>query len=68
MTSNTKYVLMLIHISDMILYMNKNKEIVYMPHPNVTVYDLLLSCPGDVLDLKDIIEECITSFNNTIGK
>lgn len=39
-----------------------------MPHPNVTVYDLLLSCPGDVLDLKDIIEECITSFNNTIGK
>lgn len=68
MTSNAKYVLMLIHISDMILYMNKDKEIVYMPHPNVTVYDLLLSCPGDVLDLKDIIEECITSFNNTIGK
>ncbi len=38
-----------------------------MPRPNVTVYDLLLSCPGDVLDLKDIIEECITVFNNTLG-
>lgn len=38
-----------------------------MPRPNVTVYDLLLSCPGDVLDLKDIIKECITVFNNTLG-
>ena len=38
-----------------------------MPHPNVTVYDLLLSCPGDVLDLKNIIEECITAFNSTLG-
>ena len=39
-----------------------------MPRPNVTVYDLLLSCPGDVLDLKNIIEECITAFNSTLGK
>lgn len=38
-----------------------------MPRPNVTVYDLLLSCPGDVLDLKNIIEECITAFNSTLG-
>ena len=38
-----------------------------MPHPNVTVYDLLLSCPGDVLDLKNIIEDCIAAFNSTLG-
>ncbi len=38
-----------------------------MPRPNVTVYDLLLSCPGDVLDLKGVIEECTTIFNNTLG-
>ena len=39
-----------------------------MPHPSVTVYDLLLSCPGDVLDLKSTIEECVKSFNSTIGE
>ena len=39
-----------------------------MPHPSVTVYDLLLSCPGDVLDLKGTIEECVKSFNSTIGE
>lgn len=39
-----------------------------MPHSGVTVYDLLLSCPGDVLDLKPTIDECVKSFNSTIGE
>ncbi len=39
-----------------------------MPRTGVTVYDLLLSCPGDVLDLKSTIEECVKSFNSSIGE
>ena len=39
-----------------------------MPHIGVTVYDLLLSCPGDVLDLKDTIDACVKSFNNSLGE
>lgn len=39
-----------------------------MPRRGVTVYDLLLSCPGDVLDLKPTIEECVKSFNSSIGE
>ena len=39
-----------------------------MPRTGVTVYDLLLSCPGDVLDLKPTIEECVKSFNSSIGE
>ena len=39
-----------------------------MPHRGVTVYDLLLSCPGDVLDLKSTVEECVKSFNSSIGE
>ena len=39
-----------------------------MPHIGVTVYDLLLSCPRDVLDLKDIIDACVKSFNISIGE
>ena len=39
-----------------------------MPHIGVTVYDLLLSCPGDVLDLKDTIDACVKSFNASIGE
>lgn len=39
-----------------------------MPHIGVTVYDLLLSCPGDVLDLKDTIDSCVKSFNASIGE
>ena len=34
-----------------------------MPRVGITVYDLLLSCPGDVLDLKDTIDSCVKSFN-----
>lgn len=39
-----------------------------MPKVGVTVYDLLLSCPGDVLDLKEIIDECVKNFNSFIGE
>lgn len=39
-----------------------------MPHSNVIIYDLLLSCPSDVVDLKDVIDDCVKSFNTTIGE
>ena len=39
-----------------------------MPHIGVTVYDLLLSCPADVLDLKETIDACVKSFNASIGE
>ena len=39
-----------------------------MPKMGVTVYDLLLSCPNDVADLKTSIEECVKSFNISIGE
>ena len=39
-----------------------------MPHIGVTVYDMLLSCPGDVLDLKGTIDACVKSFNASIGE
>lgn len=38
-----------------------------MPRIGATIYDLLLSCPGDVVDLKDIVKECIDDFNNLYG-
>ena len=39
-----------------------------MPRVGVTVYDLLLSCPGDVLDLIDVVNACVKSFNSSIGE
>ena len=39
-----------------------------MPREGVTIYDLLLSCPGDVIDLIDIVKECIEDFNRVHGK
>ncbi|WP_265574928.1 hypothetical protein [Clostridium botulinum] len=38
-----------------------------MPRPGVTIYDLLLSCPGDVIDLKKIVKECVDEFNRSYG-
>ena len=38
-----------------------------MPRTGITVYDLLVSCPGDVIDYLDIIKECVENFNKTIG-
>lgn len=39
-----------------------------MPRKNITAYDLLISCPGDVSKYVDVIKECIESFNITIGR
>lgn len=38
-----------------------------MPRTGATIYDLLLSCPGDVVDLKDIVKECVDDFNRLYG-
>jgi len=32
-----------------------------------TTYDVLLSCPGDVLDQMDYVREAINTFNETVG-
>ncbi|MCH5350532.1 MAG: hypothetical protein J1F39_00995 [Clostridiales bacterium] len=34
----------------------------------ITEYDILFSCPNDVVELKHAIQECIDSFNNSLGK
>ena len=39
-----------------------------MPRMGITAYDLLISCPGDVVQFLDIIRECIDNFNRTIGR
>lgn len=39
-----------------------------MPRIGATIYDLLLSCPGDVIDLKDIIDDCVKNFNKLLGE
>jgi len=39
-----------------------------MPRTGATIYDLLLSCPGDIIDLKDIVKGCIEDFNRLYGK
>ena len=38
-----------------------------MPRTGITAYDLLISCPGDVLQYADIVKECVESFNHTLG-
>lgn len=38
-----------------------------MPRTGATIYDLLRSCPGDVIDLKDIVKEYIDDFNSLFG-
>ena len=32
------------------------------------IYDILLSCPGDVCDLKEIVKDCIDEFNRSHGE
>ena len=39
-----------------------------MPREGVTVYDILLSCPGDVAKFKNIVRECIEDFNRLYGE
>lgn len=38
-----------------------------MPRTGITAYDLLISCPGDVLQYADIVKEYVESFNHTLG-
>lgn len=39
-----------------------------MPRKGITAYDLLISCPGDVMQFVEVVRECVDSFNRTIGK
>lgn len=39
-----------------------------MPRKGITIYDLLISCPGDVTEYVETIKECVESFNRGIGK
>lgn len=34
-----------------------------MPRIGIAAYDLLVSCPGDVIKYVDIIRECVENFN-----
>ena len=38
-----------------------------MPRKGVTIYSVLVSCPGDVLDYMEAIEESVGNFNRTFG-
>ena len=39
-----------------------------MAQSGVTVYDILLSCPNDIVELKSVIQDSIESFNISLGK
>lgn len=39
-----------------------------MPRIGATIYDILLSCPSDVADLKPIVNECFDEFNRLFGE
>lgn len=38
-----------------------------MPRIGITAYDLLISCPGDVLEYLDVIKQSVESFNRMFG-
>ena len=38
-----------------------------MPRKGITIYDLLISCPGDVVDYLGILKESVESFNRVFG-
>lgn len=38
-----------------------------MPRKGITIYDLLISCPGDVLDYFEIMKESVENFNRVFG-
>lgn len=38
-----------------------------MPRVGITAYDLLLSCPGDVLNCLDAIKDSVANFNRVFG-
>ena len=35
-----------------------------MPRTGITIYDLLISCPGDVSDYVGIVKDCVETFNH----
>ena len=39
-----------------------------MPRIGITAYDLLISCPGDVIEYLDVIKESVESFNRVFGR
>ena len=38
-----------------------------MPREGVTIYDLLISCPGDVTGYLQLIKEAVDNFNKLYG-
>ena len=38
-----------------------------MPRKGITIYELLISCPGDVLDYFDVLKESVENFNRVLG-
>lgn len=47
--------------------LDKRMEKLYMPK-NMTVYDLLISCPSDVNKYVQVIEKIISDFNSMYGE
>lgn len=43
------------------------REVHFVPRKGVTIYSVLVSCPGDVLDYMEAIEESVGNFNRTFG-
>nr|WP_311445060.1 hypothetical protein [Ezakiella coagulans] len=39
-----------------------------MPREGVTIFNLLISCPSDVVKYLDVINESVSNFNNLYGK
>lgn len=39
-----------------------------MPRPGITAYDVLISCPGDVSDYLEVINQSIDNFNRMFGE
>lgn len=38
-----------------------------MPRKGITIYELLISCPGDVLDYFEVLKESVENFNRLFG-
>ena len=49
------------------LYSIKFLEDTWMPREGVTIYDLLISCPGDVTSYLQLIKEAVDNFNKLYG-
>ena len=49
------------------LYSIKFPEDTWMPREGVTIYDILISCPGDVTGYLQLIKEAVDNFNKLYG-